>query len=101
MPGDGKVRVDTTRLRQAASKMDAVGHRTSEIIGTLKNNLNAQGKPWGSDDYGDKFAKGDSGYEKSSKNLLTGGDNMIESAGKFSKGMNEAATKMDNMDGTS
>ncbi|MFD6158129.1 hypothetical protein ACFWF7_11030 [Nocardia sp. NPDC060256] len=98
---EGRIRVDTARLRQAANKMDGVGRRTGDIISTLKNNLNVQGEAWGNDDYGDKFAKGESGYTKSSKNLLTGGDNMVESAGKFNKGMNDAANKMDKMDGAS
>lgn len=101
MPADGRIHVDTARLRQAAAKMEGVGRRTGDIISTLKNTLNAQGEPWGTDDYGDKFTEGDNGYTKSSTNLLTGGDNMTDSAGKFDKGMRDAATKMDDMDGAS
>ncbi|ASF07578.1 hypothetical protein NBRGN_021_00100 [Nocardia brasiliensis NBRC 14402] len=99
MTENRRIRVDTALLRQAATKMDGVGGKTGDIIATLRNNLNAQGEPWGDDDYGDKFVKGDKGYGTSSKNLLTGGDNMADSAKKFSKGMRDAATKMDDMDG--
>lgn len=98
MAGERTVRVDTTRLRQAASQMEEVGRKTGEIIGTLKNTVAAQGYPWGHDDYGDKFVKGDQGYGTSEENLLAGGDNMVGSEHKFSQGMRDAATKIDNMD---
>ncbi|RDI55330.1 hypothetical protein [Nocardia mexicana] len=93
-----RVRVDTTRLRQAARKMDGVGGETTAIMSTLRNTLQGRGYPWGHDDYGDKFVTGEKGYENSSKNLLTGGDNLTGSAAKFSKGMSGAADKMDKMD---
>ncbi|PXX57622.1 hypothetical protein DFR70_11750 [Nocardia tenerifensis] len=99
MTGQRRVEVDTTRLRSAAAKMEDVGKKTTEIMGTLRNNLQSHGFPWGHDDYGDKFTGGDKGYTKSSDNLLTGGDNMADSAAKFSKGMYGAANKMDDMDG--
>ncbi|MGF6885532.1 hypothetical protein ABIA39_003926 [Nocardia sp. GAS34] len=98
MTGERRVRVDTTRLRQAAGQMDDLGRKTGEILGTLKSTIQAQGYPWGHDDYGDKFVNGDQGYGNSEKNLLAGGDNMVGSEGKFSKGMGDAATKMDKMD---
>lgn len=98
MARERKVQVDTTRLRDAANKMDEVGRTTHDIVTTLRNTLNANGDPWGHDEYGDKFVKGDKGYGKSHDNLLTGGDNMSDSAAKFGKGMRDAATKMDNMD---
>ncbi|MFI6042537.1 hypothetical protein ACIA8C_12935 [Nocardia sp. NPDC051321] len=99
MTGDRQIRVDTARLRQSADQMDEVGDKAKDIITTLKNAINARDYPWGHDDYGNKFVKGDKGYGKSAENLLTGGDNMVDSAGKFSKGMRDAADKMDNMDG--
>ncbi|MFI7004427.1 hypothetical protein [Nocardia sp. NPDC050175] len=98
MSAERRIEVDTTRLRGAAAKMEEVGKKTEDIMATLRNNLQAKGFPFGTDDYGDKFTKGDKGYTKSAENLLTGGDNMTDSAKKFSKGMNGAADKMDNMD---
>ncbi|MEU7144762.1 hypothetical protein ABZ942_35340 [Nocardia sp. NPDC046473] len=98
MVGNNRVRVDTTRLRQAAGGMDELGDKAKDIVTTLKNAIQAQGNPWGHDDYGDKFVKGDKGYAKSEENLLAGGDNMVDSAGRFSKGMSDAAAKMDDMD---
>ncbi|WP_433193042.1 hypothetical protein ACQP1G_30495 [Nocardia sp. CA-107356] len=93
-----RVRVDTTRLRQAAGKMDEVGRKTAEIMSTLRNTLQSKSYPWGHDDYGDKFVTGDKGYGNSSKNLLDGGDNMARSGKKFGDGMSGAADKMDKMD---
>ncbi len=78
--------------------MDEVGRKAAEILTTLRNTLQAKDYPWGHDDYGDKFVKGDSGYEKSAQNLLAGGDNMAGSAAAFSTGMSSAAKKMDTMD---
>lgn len=98
MAEERRVRVDTARLRQAAAKMDDIGGQTDEIITTLRNTLQSTGYPWGHDDYGDKFTKGEKGYTKSEENLLTGGDNMAKSAKKFSTGMYGAATKIDDMD---
>ncbi|MGW4773514.1 hypothetical protein ACWEO2_36450 [Nocardia sp. NPDC004278] len=98
MAANDRIRVDTTKLRQAADRMDEVGNKTKDIIDTLKTTVHAQNFPWGHDEYGDKFTKGDKGYTKSEENLLTGGDNMVGSTGKFSKGMRDAADKMDNMD---
>ncbi|MFB8282677.1 hypothetical protein [Nocardia colli] len=49
----------------------------------------------GHDDYVNKFTKGGKGFGSSEANLLTGGDNMADSAGKFAKGMRDAADKMD------
>ncbi|MFI5776856.1 hypothetical protein [Nocardia sp. NPDC051570] len=98
MSGERRIRVDTTRLRTAADKMEDVGHKTHEIVANLRNILQAKGYPWGHDDYGDKFVNGDKGYLKSNEALLTGGDNMAGSAAQFSKSMRDAATKMDNMD---
>ncbi|WP_433663175.1 hypothetical protein ACQPW1_14170 [Nocardia sp. CA-128927] len=100
MSGERRVQVDTTRLRGAAAKMEAVGNKTHDIMNTLRNTLQGKGYPWGHDDYGDKFANGDKGYTKSSEGLLTGGDNMSESAGKFSSGMYGASNKIDDMDST-
>jgi hypothetical protein len=98
MTGERPVRVDTTLLRQAADRMDDIANSTKDIINSLKTTIQGQGYPWGHDSYGDKFTKGDQGYTNSEENLLAGGDNMVGSAGKFSKGMREAADKMDNMD---
>ncbi|WP_405162031.1 hypothetical protein OG203_37865 [Nocardia sp. NBC_01499] len=100
MSGERKVQVDSTRLRGAAAKMEEIGHKTKDIMTTLRDNLQNKGNPWGDDDYGNKFTKGDKGYTKSKENLLTGGDNMSDSAIKFSTGMYDAANKIDGMDST-
>ncbi|MEV6558459.1 hypothetical protein AB0M22_22295 [Nocardia sp. NPDC051756] len=98
MAAERRIQVDTARLRQAAEQMDEVGTETKEIITNLRNTIQAQGFPWGRDDYGDKFAKGGKGYSTSETNLLAGGDNMADSAGKFATGMRDAADTMDKMD---
>ena len=98
MSDDKPVEVDTGKLRHAAGTMNDVTGRVGSVITTLKNGLNAKGYPWGHDSYGDKFTGGDNGYTKSSKNLLSGSDNMTSSLGQFGSGMDDAATKMDDMD---
>lgn len=98
MAVERRIQVDTARLRQAAEQMDEVGTETKNIITNLRNMIEAQGFPWGRDDYGNKFTKGGKGYSTSETNLLAGGDNMSESAGKFAKGMRDAADTMDKMD---
>jgi hypothetical protein len=42
--------------------------------------------------------RGDSGYTKSSENLLSGAGNLDTSLEDFSSGMNDAAKKIDDMD---
>ncbi|MCM6776082.1 hypothetical protein NDR87_19695 [Nocardia sp. CDC159] len=98
MAGNGHIEINTEKLRRAADGMDAVGRTVESILRTLQNTLNAKGSPWGDDDYGHKYAKGESGYERSSENLLTGTGNMVKSLQKFGSGMRQAADKMQTMD---
>jgi len=93
-----KVQVDTPELRTAATTMNEAGRQLKSVIDTLTNNLNAKGNQFGTDSYGKNFTDGDKGYTTSSKNLLSGGDNMTKSLDQFGSGMGDAATKMDNMD---
>jgi hypothetical protein len=98
MAGEKKVRVDTGKLRVAAGTMNDAGSRVKGVFDTLRNNLNSKRNPFGNDDYAHKFTEGDKGYNTSSKNLLSGGDNMTDSLDKFGSGMIDAAKKMDDMD---
>ncbi len=95
---DKPVEVNTDQLRTAAGTMNDVHGRVNDVVTSLTNNLNAKGYPWGHDSYGNKFTEGDSGYTTSSKNLVSGADNMNSSLGQFSSGMNDAAKKIDDMD---
>lgn len=93
-----KVQVNTPELRTAARTMNDAGSRVKGVFETLRNNLNSKGNPFGTDSYGKKFTEGEKGYTTSSKNLLSGGDNMTNSLDQFGSGMDDAATKMENMD---
>ncbi|MGF6887233.1 hypothetical protein ABIA39_004368 [Nocardia sp. GAS34] len=98
MAGEKKVRVNTHELRVAAGTMNDAGGRVKNVFDTLRNHLHSKGNPFGNDDYGHKFTEGEKGYDTSSKNLLSGGDNMTDSLDKFGSGMTDAAKKMDDMD---
>jgi hypothetical protein len=98
MPDNKPVAVDTGKLLTSAGTVyDAAGH-VENVVANLKNRLNAKGYPWGYDNYGNKFTGGDSGYTKSSKNLLDGADNLHTSLNQFGDGLRDTANKMDNMD---
>ncbi len=98
MSDDKTVKVNTSELRTAAGTMSDVHNRVNTVVTNLENTLNAKGYPWGHDSYGDKFTGGDSGYTKSSENLLSGAGNLDTSLEDFSSGMNDAAKKIDDMD---
>ncbi|MFI5780698.1 hypothetical protein [Nocardia sp. NPDC051570] len=96
--GEDKVEVDTAQLRNAAGKVDDVAVRVWNTVKGLENTLNEKGYPFGHDNYGKKFTDGDSGYEKSSHNLMDGAENMTRSLNQFRDSMRDAAQKMDDMD---
>jgi len=101
MSDNKPVDVDTSTLRNAAGTTKDGAGSVEKVVTTLKNTLNVKGYPWGHDSYGNKFTGGDSGYTKSSENLLAGADNMTSSLNQFASGMSAAATKMDDMDKSS
>ena len=99
MADNKPVDVDTGKLRATAGEVTDAAGRLGKIVSDLKNDLNAKGYPWGRHDpYGGKFTGGDSGYTKSSENLLAGADNMVASLNQVGTGITDAATKMDDMD---
>ncbi len=96
---DGKkVEVDTNQLRNAAGKVDDVAARVWKTVTHLQDTLDDRGAPFGHDSYGKKFTEGESGYEKSSHNLMDGAVNLTRSLNKFTSSMRDAAQKMDDMD---
>jgi len=98
MSGEKKVEVNTGKLRTAGGTMNDSGGRVGDVLANLKRTLTAKGNPFGNDSYGHKFTEGANGYDTSSKNLLSGGDNMTKSLDEFGSGMDDAAKKMDDMD---
>lgn len=98
MSDNKPVAVDTGKLRAAAGTVDDAAGRVEKVVTDLKNTLNAKGYPWRHDSYGKKFTGGDSGYSKSSQNLLDGADNLYTSLKQLASGMRDTANKMDHMD---
>ena len=54
--------VTPSDLRATSQHLYDVSGRMKEILSTLRQNLGAEGAPWGDDEMGKQFAEGDGGY---------------------------------------
>ncbi|MBB5912896.1 hypothetical protein BJY24_001763 [Nocardia transvalensis] len=88
-----RVEVTPDLQRRAAAKAQGVSDRITHALTTLKSATDSRGTPWGNDEYGEGFAKGDgtNGYEAARENLkeLTG--SLADHSGDHSEGQQRSA----------
>ncbi|MEC3955034.1 hypothetical protein VMT65_18480 [Nocardia sp. CDC153] len=95
-----KVEVDPELQRVAAAKAAQVTDRIRAVLTALENSSDGKGQPWGDDEYGEKFAKGDgaNGYLSSRDNLTTLVDKLAGKSDSHSTTQQDAAKLHDNTD---
>lgn len=76
----GQIELDPTKLKAAAERSKSIADAVRTARTILVQTLTINGNPWGSDSFGDKFAKGDQGYVAARDGLLVG---MTDLAGTF------------------
>src|SRR5215472_4424378 len=54
---DAGFQADPAGMRSAAAQIDGAGSQAAQIIQTLQQTLAGLGRPWGTDDLGQSFAK--------------------------------------------
>ncbi|RDI46466.1 WXG100 family type VII secretion target [Nocardia mexicana] len=66
-----RIELDPAKLREAAAEFEDIAERCRRTVDKLQDAIQSRGQVWGDDKIGEKFAKGEQGYE-------SGRDNMIE-----------------------
>jgi|GEM_PF-2316885 uncharacterized protein YukE len=77
-----QIEIDPTELQAAAGWSKSIADAIGAAQTALQQTLTANGTPWGSDSFGDKFAKGNQGYVSARDGLLEG---MTDLAGTFAQ----------------
>ncbi|QIS17797.1 type VII secretion target [Nocardia terpenica] len=93
-----RIEAETQHLRNVASELDEVAGEVNGILSSVAAASSAHWGKWGNDDFGQKFAGGDNGYEKSDSNLQAVVKSRSGLMSSYSSGLRDAAQKLDDMD---
>ncbi|MFE2958719.1 WXG100 family type VII secretion target [Nocardia tengchongensis] len=93
-----KVEVEIAGMRSVAGGLDDVNTKVTGILNAITAAAEAHEGVWGHDEFGDKFADGESGYDARKPALLTALGSKTTLLGQYSKGLRDAATKFENME---
>ncbi|WP_083913186.1 WXG100 family type VII secretion target [Nocardia concava] len=96
----GRVEVDPELQRVAAAKAGQITDRIRAVLTGLESASDGKGEPWGDDEYGERFAKGDgaNGYVSSRENLTTLVDKLAGKSDSHSTAQQDAAKLHDGTD---
>nr|WP_281279236.1 type VII secretion target [Nocardia yunnanensis] len=95
-----KVEVEVAGMRSVADGLDSMSAKITGILDTVKAAAEAHDGCWGHDEYGDKFADGQSGYNARNPDLQKAIQSKATMLEQYSKGLRDAATKFDNTEET-
>ncbi|KZM69175.1 hypothetical protein IU500_26250 [Nocardia terpenica] len=93
-----RIEAETQHLRNVAGELDGVAGQLDSILSTVSAASTTYWGKWGNDDFGEKFAGGDNGYDKSDSNLQQVVGSRSDLMRSYSSGLRDAAQSLDNMD---
>ncbi|MFE3188748.1 hypothetical protein ACFXHA_07035 [Nocardia sp. NPDC059240] len=85
-------------LVTASRKTGEVRDGIQGVVDQFTSAADALGEPWGNDSLGKQFADGEQGYLASRKNIVEGATNMAGTFGNFSKGQQDSAAQLEQME---
>lgn len=77
---NGQIELDPSLLASAAVRSERIADAITAAQAVLRQTLDGNGKPWGDDKFGGRFADGAQGYRSARDSLLAG---MADMAGTF------------------